>query len=233
MTSSHVPSRPAHLPEYSEACLQALAEHGLADRISLGGALGLLHYLDYRPTHDVDAWWTDAATAEDRRRVIQVVEVALQNFGPFKTRAWGDVTSIELQQAGKTVFSFQVARRSALLEPPSPAPWTDVLLDSFSDLVAGKMAALIERGAPRDFRDIHAICNAGLITARECWALWARRQQSAGSDVDYQRARLALETHLTRIAQHRRLEQIADPREREEARQVRVWFEGEFFNAAS
>lgn len=233
MTSSHVPSRPAHLPEYSEACLQALAEHGLADRISLGGALGLLHYLDYRSTHDVDAWWTDMATAEDRRRVIQVVEAALQNFGPVKTRAWGDVTSIELQQAGKTVFSFQVARRSALLEPPSPAPWTDVLLDSFSDLVAGKMAALVERGAPRDFRDIHAMCHAGLITPRECWALWARRQQSAGSDVDYPRARMAVETHLTRIAQHRRLEQIADPRQRDEAQQLRAWFKGEFLNAAS
>jgi hypothetical protein len=29
-------------------------------------ALGLLHYLDYRPTHDVDAWWVPEATSDGR-----------------------------------------------------------------------------------------------------------------------------------------------------------------------
>ena len=69
------PRRPTHLSDHSRACLQALAERGLGTKISLGGALGLLHYLDYRPTHDVDAWWTDSATAEDQRQVIDVIEV--------------------------------------------------------------------------------------------------------------------------------------------------------------
>ena len=55
--SAKRPRRPTHLPDYAEACLQALADHGMGKKISLGGALGLLHYLDYRPTHDVDAWW--------------------------------------------------------------------------------------------------------------------------------------------------------------------------------
>ena len=73
------------------------------------------------------------------------------------------------------------------------------------------MVALVERGAPRDFRDIHAVCQAGLITPRGCWTLWGRRQREAGNDADPERARLAVETHLARIAQHRRLEQIADP----------------------
>ncbi|NIV31086.1 MAG: hypothetical protein GWN58_16810, partial [Anaerolineae bacterium] len=67
------PRRPRHIPYYAEACLEALAANGLGKSISLGGALGLLHYLDYRPTHDVDAWWAPGATAEDRRRVIEVV----------------------------------------------------------------------------------------------------------------------------------------------------------------
>ncbi len=53
------PRRPEHLPDHREMCLQALVEHGLAEHISLGGALGLLHYLDYRATHDVDAWWSE------------------------------------------------------------------------------------------------------------------------------------------------------------------------------
>jgi len=225
------PRRPAHLPEYGQACLQALAERGLGAKISLGGALGLLHYLDYRPTHDVDAWWTDSATVDDQRQVVEVVETVLRAFGPVKTRAWGDVVSVELQRDERTIFSFQIARRSAQLEPAVPAPWTSVLLDSFADLVASKMVALVERGAPRDFRDIYAVCQAGLITPPECWDVWRRRQHMAGSDADADRARLALETHLARIAQHRRLEQIADPQQRSEAERVRAWFMQEFLNA--
>ena len=228
---AHRPRRPTHLSEHSRVCLQALAERGLGSKISLGGALGLLHYLDYRPTHDVDAWWTDSATAEDQRRVIQVIETTLKVYGPVKTRAWGDVVSVELQRDDQTVFSFQIARRSAQLEPAAPAPWTGVLLDSFADLVASKMVALVERGAPRDFRDIHAVCQAGLITPAECWSLWRQRQHMAGSDAATDRARLAVETHLARIAQHRRLEQIVDLQRRSEAEQVRAWFVQEFLDA--
>ena len=138
------PRRPSHLPDHSEICLRALVDHGLAEHISLGGAFGLLHYLDYRSTHDVDAWWTDTAAEADRRQVLQVLESALRVAGEVKTRAWGDVASVELVLAGKTVFSFQIARRSAQLEPSRPAPWIRVPLDSLADLVASKMVALVE-----------------------------------------------------------------------------------------
>lgn len=233
MNTSEVmrPRRPTHMPDYAEACLQALAANGLGEKISLGGAFGLLHYLDYRPTRDVDAWWVPSATVEDRRRVVRVVEATLRPFGQVKTRAWGDVISIELMRQGKTVFSFQIARRSAQLEPSTPAPWTNMLLDSFPDLVAGKMVALVERGAPRDLRDIHALCQAGLTTPQECWELWRRRQQLASSDTNSARARLAVETHLARIAQHRPLREITDPTKRAEAEQVRSWFAQEFLDA--
>ncbi len=226
-----LPCRPAHLPACAEACLQALVDHGLGTKLSLGGALGLLHYLDYRPTHDIDAWWEASATAQDQRRVIDVIKAALQPFGPVKLRAWGDVTSVELVRNDQVVFSFQIARRSAQLEPSVLSPWTGVLLDSFSDLVASKMVALVERGAPRDFRDIYALCLHGLVTPGQCWDLWRRRQRLAGSDTDGARARLAIETHLERIAQHRPLEQIADLRQRAEAEQVRAWFTGELLDA--
>jgi len=235
------PKRPAHLSAYAVACLQALAANGLGETISLGGALGLLHYLDYRPTHDVDAWWEAAATAEEQQRVVQVVEATLRAFGPVKTRAWGDVVSVELMAGGRVVFSFQtcaersrsIARRSAQLESSAPAPWVHVLLDSFPDLAASKMVALVERGAPRDLRDVHALCQAGLTTPHECWGVWRRRQQLTGSDTDANRARLAVETHLARIAQHRPLDRIADPDQRAQARQVRAWFTQEFLNALS
>jgi predicted nucleotidyltransferase component of viral defense system len=225
------PRRPSHLSDYAEACLQALAKRGLGEKISVGGALGLLHYLDYRPTHDVDAWWSASATAEDQRQVIHLIEMTLESFGQVKTRAWGDVVSVELSLEGRTIFSFQIARRSAQLEPSAPAPWTNVLLDSFPDLVASKMFALVERGAPRDFRDIYALCQAGLITPHRCWELWRRRQQLAGSDTDSERARLAVETHMTRIALHRPLARITDPQQRAEAEETRRWFLEEFLNA--
>ena len=222
---------PAHTPEHARSALLALSDSGLGGHISVGGGLGLLHHLDYRPTHDVDAWWSPSATAEEQRLVVEVVEAALQPLGQVRRRVWGDVTSVELVREDRVIFSFQIALRSAQLSPSTRAPWGDVLLDSFPDLVASKMTAMVERGAPRDFRDIYALCRAGLTTSQECWGLWRRRQELANSDVDRTRARLALETHLARIAQHRPLDEIADPAKREEAEQVRNWFAQEFLNA--
>jgi len=229
--NGRLPSRPAHLSAYAEACLQALARQGLGDKLSLGGGLGLLHYLDYRPTHDVDAWWDKDATPQERQAVIHVIEDALRSWGQLEVRAWGEVISIELSEAGEKVFSFQIAHRSALLEPSRSAPWVDVKLDSLPDLVASKMVALVERGAPRDFRDIHAVCRADLLTPSECWQLWEQRQRLSGSDVDWNRARLAVETHLKRIALQRPLVDVADPGQRSEAAQVRAWFKEVFLNA--
>ncbi len=90
------------------------------------------------------------------------------------------------------------------------------------------MTDLVERGAPRDFRDVYALCQAELTTPQECWALWRRRQRLAHSDADMRRSRLAVETHLARITQHRPLDQIAALQQRVEAEQTRRWFKKEF-----
>ncbi len=74
------------------------------------------------------------------------------------------------------------------------------------------------------------LCQAALATPHQCWELWRRRQHLAGSDTDFLRARLAVETHLGRIVQHRRLDQIADPQQQAEAERVRDWFASEFLN---
>jgi hypothetical protein len=227
------PKRPLNLPEMASLCLRALAKAGMGHCISLGGALGLLHYLDYRSTHDVDAWWDPVATPEQRNRLIEVLETALAAHGEVRRRSWGDVVSIDLKAGDRTVFNFQIANRSALLEPPGVAPWVDVHLDSLPDLIAGKMVALVERGAPRDFRDIHAACQAELTTPGECWSLWRRRQEGAASDTDRHRARLAVETHLERIAKHRPLDEIKNIDQRAEADAVRTWFRTEFLDAVS
>ena len=125
-------------------------------------------------------------------------------------------------------FSFQIATRTARLEEPISAGWIEVPLDSLADLVASKMIALVERGNPRDFLDIFSLCQAGLLGMEECWMLWRKRQRLAGSDVNRGRARLAIETHLERIALQRPLEHIADPGQREQARKLRDWFLSEF-----
>ena len=223
--------KPSHLSEHGEACIRALIAAGLADRIVLGGALGLLHYLDYRDTRDADAWWSAEVGSDERQRVIRTIELRLGEYGPVRTRTWGDVVSIELENEGTAIFSFQIARRSALLGPPGTASWAEVPVDSLADLVASKMTALVERGAPRDFRDIHALCRAGLTGPAQCWTLWAKRQELSGSDADGQRARLAIETHLERIRQHRPLPGIPDTERRAEAEEVRRWFKEELLPA--
>ncbi len=218
------PQQPSHISPYAMACLNALVKANLAGQISIGGGLGLFHYLDYRPTHDVDAWWAEALTEEQKSIVTQTLVMSLSSFGSVRVRKWGGVVSVELSQEGRTVFSFQIASRAVRLEEPALAGWIDIPLDSLADLTASKMTALVERGAPRDFLDIFSLCRAELLTVNECWALWRKRQNLAGSDADMSRAHLAIETHLERIAMHRPLDQIADSRQREQARQLRDWF---------
>jgi hypothetical protein len=225
------PKRPTNIPAYSDICLKALNEQNLGSKISLGGAFGLMHYFEYRPTYDVDAWWDSTATGEDQRRVISLLENRLRAFGAVYTRSWGDVVSIELKSGAKKDFTFQIAHRSVQLEPSVPSPWYDIPLDSLNDLVANKMVALVERGAPRDFLDIYHLCQEGLYTPEQCWLLWQQRQQLAGSDTSGTRANLALQTHLARIEQHRPLFKIADPEAKESAQRVRSWFKTEFTDA--
>lgn len=131
----------------------------------------------------------------------------------------------------KKVFSFQIAQRSAQLQPSVAVGWVDVQLDSFTDLLASKMVDLVDRGAPRDFRDIYTICQAGLANIAECWSLWQQRQELAGNTADLQQACLAIETHLERIEQHRPLTQITDQHQRDEAHRTREWFRNEFCHA--
>lgn len=227
---SSTPTRPTHLPDYAELCLRALAEQQLGDKISLGEAFALLHYLDYRSTYDVDAWWQSTTTPQERQQVIDVLSSTLQTYGQVRVRRWGDVVSLELDTVKRKVFSFQVAERSAQLDPSVSAEWVAVSLDALSDLVANKMIALVERGAPRDFRDIHAVCQAGLVTIQECWQLWQKRQQATGQEADRERAKLAIETHLERIEQNRPLAQIDRLEERVQAQAVRHWYRGEFLH---
>jgi hypothetical protein len=223
------PHRPERLPEYAQMCLEALAAQDCGRLLSLGGAFGLAHYFDYRATHDVDAWWVEPVTSQQRQKVLETLQSALAQFGDVQVRRWGDVASVELLREGQTAFSFQIANRSAQLAETLIAPWPGgIRLDALDDLVASKMNALVTRGAPRDFRDIYMLCQQGLTTMPTCWALWQARQQQAGEDQDLARARLAALTHLARIERSRPLEGISDPLQRTEAQMLRAWFKEVF-----
>jgi hypothetical protein len=73
--------RPTQLSPYAEVVLQALAGAGVGHKISLGGALGLQHYCEYRVTNDIDAWWEPSATGEERAEPEQRAAAAsLRNW---------------------------------------------------------------------------------------------------------------------------------------------------------
>jgi len=81
------PKRPTHISDWAVTCLESLAREGLGAVLSLGGALGLMHYLDYRDTHDIDAWWTPGASGAEKTRLLAVVERCLASHGHVERRA--------------------------------------------------------------------------------------------------------------------------------------------------
>jgi len=224
-------NKPKRIPPHAAACLKALSDSGLGKHMSLGGAFGLSHYYEFRTTHDIDAWWNPKTTSKQRKAVVGLIETCLADYGRTRVRAWGDVVSIDLEVDEQVAFSFQIALRSAQLRPSLASPWKTLLLDSFDDLVASKMAALVERGAPRDFVDIFNLCKKGFLDPKLAWELWKSRQMLAEGDADTYRALLAVATHLQRIELHRPLDKIPSYRERRAAIALRVWFAKDFLHA--
>ncbi len=88
---------PKNVSEYARLTLKNLSAHNLGEKLSLGGAFGLLHYLDCRATYDIEAWWSPNVTAAEQEAVLAIVENTLSQFGQVRKRAWGDVVSVELQ----------------------------------------------------------------------------------------------------------------------------------------
>jgi hypothetical protein len=100
---------PRNLSPLARACLEKLAEHG--ELVSVGGAIGLSYYLEYRPTADVEAWW-ESGNAAERAGLIGEVEAVLRRFGNVRRRSWGDVVSVELLL--EDWFELQLSGRPAI-----------------------------------------------------------------------------------------------------------------------
>ena len=92
------PKPPQSLNLYARELLEALAGHPEAAQIVLGGGVALSHYLEYRGTVDVDAWWRTGANRDTRdlaRRLME--ELAAKHGLQFRLRSWGDTESYELR----------------------------------------------------------------------------------------------------------------------------------------
>jgi hypothetical protein len=218
-------NRPQQLDPLAERVLTLLSGQPEAGQIILGGYLALQHHVDYRASHDIDAWWSGRADPATERVIREVMQrVASEAEMELQERDFGDTRSFELIQSGQQRFSFQIAVRSVALEEPQSSAWPPLRIETLADNIGSKMNALVNRGAPRDFLDIHAVVGARLLTSARCWDLW--QAKNPGESVDAARRNVLL--HLTGLESRRPLEAIPDPAARERAREVRDWFKDVF-----
>src|SRR5438093_5955055 len=109
---------PENLDPLAEKILRELAGQPQAAEIVLGGYLALQHYLNYRKTHDIDAWWRWRASPEAERAILAAMQrVAADEGLDVRERRFGETLSVELVWQGQKRFSFQIAVRTIALEP--------------------------------------------------------------------------------------------------------------------
>lgn len=218
-------TKPRSLDPLAEEILGRLSRHPEASEIVLGGYFALQHYADYRQTHDIDAWWkTRASQAAEEVIRMSMSEVAAARGLAMQERSFGDTLSFELHRGGVREFSFQIAVRSVGIEAPLTSAWPPILIESLRDNVASKMNALVNRGAPRDFLDIRAVVDSGLLSIKDCWDLWLQKNMGQTVSSAKQKVLLTLEALDTR----RPLSSIPDRNERAHAEKVRQWYRSSF-----
>lgn len=220
-----LPQPPASLGPLAREVLEFLAGHADAAEIVIGGGVALAHYLDYRDTHDLDAWWATAPTGAATALLREAVTSVGRRHGLGSAeRAWGETLSLELLDADRKVFSLQIAPRDRYLDATLEAAWPPVRIETLRDNVASKMTALVERGAPRDLRDIHRLCTGGLLTMADCWAIYEQKNPGRTSRDGAAKVLHAVE----RLELQRPLDRIAAEQERREAETVRRWYRDVF-----
>lgn len=112
-----LPKPPGNLHPLSRELLESLAGHAEAAEIVIGGGVALSHYLEYRPTVDLDAWWH----GEPRADVVAFLEAAMQTLASrhgfdYRRRSWGETESLELLRGSQQQSSFQISRRTLALD---------------------------------------------------------------------------------------------------------------------
>jgi len=227
MPFSHQPTPPVRLHALAKEILDELRDKPAAASIILGGGVALQHYCEYRETKDIDAWWESQPKSDGEELLSAVMQKVGERHGmKLRVRNWGDTQSYELQEGGRTVFSFQVAVRSVALEPARPSAWPPVQIETFLDNLGAKMNALVARGAPRDLLDAFTVVDRGLATVNELWAAWARK--NPGGELPAAKANVL--RRLEELEARRPLASISDSERRESASRVRIWTRTELCN---
>lgn len=216
-----LPQPPGNLHPLSRELLERLAGHAEAAEIVIGGGVALSHYLEYRPTVDLDAWWQ----REPRADVMALLEstmqaLALRHGFEYHRRSWGETESLELLQGREKQFSFQISRRTIALDEAIPSQWEPVCIETLRDNVASKMMALVQRGAPRDFLDIYQLCTRDVMTVAACWQAFTEK----GLGIEIDEAKRKVIGRLAMIEASRPLETIQPEEARKQAEGVREWF---------
>ncbi|PSB29608.1 nucleotidyl transferase AbiEii/AbiGii toxin family protein [Chlorogloea sp. CCALA 695] len=219
-----LPVPPEDLDPLAAEILGGLRGQSDAKTLILGGYFALKHYLNYRQTKDIDAWWSQSSTPAERQAAINLLtkvltQVAGQNSLELDERRSATTLSLELKRDGATIFSVQIADRDRELEPPIPSPYPPVQIETLRDNIGAKMNALVNRGAPRDFVDIYAIAQSGMATVPELWDCW----QQKNPQLDLHSAKAQVLRFLNGIEQRRPIEQMPAT-ERTRLTSVRGWF---------
>jgi len=227
--STPQPKPPAAIHPLSRELLESLAGHPEAADIVIGGGVALSHYLEYRDTVDLDAWWR----AEPRADVLALLETTMREIAVrhglgFRRRSWGETESLELLRGTVKQYSFQISRRTVTLDDVLPSSWQPICIETLRDNVASKMTALIQRGAPRDFLDIYHVCTRGVISKEDCWNAFTAKNPGIAID----EARRKIIARLAMIESTRPIETIQSVEARQQAACVRDWYH-RFFATAS
>ncbi len=214
------PTPPSQLHSLAREILDLLRDKPAAAALVLGGGVALQHYCEYRETRDIDAWWNPRPSHETEALLTEALSIVAGRHGyALATRKWGETQSYELQEGGKTVFSFQVAVRSVTIDAPIPSSWPPLQLETLLDNLGSKMNALVGRGAPRDFLDLFTVVERGLASPGELWATWS--QKNPGAEEAAARAKVL--QRLIELEARRPLDTIPRQADQENARRVRQW----------
>jgi hypothetical protein len=215
--------KPNPIDPLADLVLERLRRRPESAEVVLGGYFALQHYVNYRKTHDIDAWWKNRANPVAEAAIREVMQaVAVDEGLRYAERKFGETVSFELLEPEGKKLSFQIATRSIEIGPPQQSPWSPILLESLRDNIGSKMNALVNRGAPRDFTDIQMAVRSGLVTPQDCWGLW--QEKNPGEPIDPARQKVLL--HLSGLEQRRPLDTIPDPAIREQAQHTREWIRG-------
>lgn len=220
MLTENRPTPPSRLHALAREVLDALRDQPAAASLILGGGVALQHYCEYRETKDLDAWWNPLPSRAAEALLQQAMTDVAQRHGySLAVRKWGETQSYELQEEGRTVFSFQVAVRTIALDPPLPSAWPPLQIETLLDNLGAKMNALVGRGAPRDVLDVFTVVERGLATPAELWGAWSRK--NPGGEVAA--AKAGVLQRLVELEARRPLETIGNTADQEHARRVRRW----------